>query len=77
MTKKQKKVLIRIIVSAVLLTAIMITTKLVEINKWIQQGIEYFRENNLEQNPPMQMITLGDLLRLDYQNQRYRFEIRL
>lgn len=36
MTKKQKKVLIRIIVSAVLLTAIMITTKLVEINKWIQ-----------------------------------------
>lgn len=36
MTKKQKKVLIRIIVSAVLLVAIMITTKLVEINKWIQ-----------------------------------------
>ena len=36
MTKKQKKVLIRIIVSAVLLAAIMITTKLVEINKWIQ-----------------------------------------
>lgn len=36
MTKKQKKVLIRIIVSAVLLTAIMIITKLVEINKWIQ-----------------------------------------
>ena len=45
MTKKQKKVLIRIIVSAVLLAAIMITTKLVEINKWIQQGIEYFRGN--------------------------------
>ena len=36
MTKKQKKVLIRIIVSAVLLGAIMITTKFVEINKWIQ-----------------------------------------
>jgi len=36
MTKKQKKVLIRIIVSALLLAAIMITTKLVEINKWIQ-----------------------------------------
>lgn len=36
MTKKQKKVLIRIIVSAVLLAAIMITTKLVEIYKWIQ-----------------------------------------
>ena len=36
MTKKQKKVLIRIIVSAVLLAAIMITTKLVEISKWIQ-----------------------------------------
>lgn len=36
MTKKQKKVLIRIIVSAVLLVAIMITTKFVEINKWIQ-----------------------------------------
>lgn len=36
MTKKQKKVLIRIIVSAVLLAGIMITTKLVEINKWIQ-----------------------------------------
>ena len=36
MTKKQKKVLIRIIVSAVLLAAIMIITKLVEINKWIQ-----------------------------------------
>ena len=29
-------VLIRIIVSAVLLAAIMITTKFVEINKWIQ-----------------------------------------
>lgn len=36
MTKKQKKVLIRIIVSALLLTGIMIITKLVEINKWIQ-----------------------------------------
>lgn len=36
MTKKQKKVLIRIIVSAVLLAAIMIITKLVDINKWIQ-----------------------------------------
>ena len=36
MTKKQKKVLIRIIVSAVLLAGIMITAKLVEINKWIQ-----------------------------------------
>lgn len=36
MTKKQKKVLIRIIVSAVLFAGIMITTKLVEINKWIQ-----------------------------------------
>lgn len=36
MTKKQKKVLIRIIVSAVLLAAIMIITKLIEINKWIQ-----------------------------------------
>lgn len=39
MTKKQKKVLIRIIVSAVLLAAIMITTKLVEINKWIQLAL--------------------------------------
>lgn len=36
MTKKQKKVLIRIIVSALLLAGIMIITKLVEINKWIQ-----------------------------------------
>lgn len=36
MTKKQKEVLIRIIVSAVLLAGIMIITKLVEINKWIQ-----------------------------------------
>lgn len=36
MTKKQKKVLIRIIVSAVLLAGIMIITKFVEINKWIQ-----------------------------------------
>lgn len=36
MTKKHKKVLIRIIVSAVLLAGIMIITKLVEINKWIQ-----------------------------------------
>lgn len=36
MTKKQKKVLIRIIVSAVLLAGIMIITKLVDINKWIQ-----------------------------------------
>lgn len=36
MTKKQKKVLIRIIVSAVLLATIMIITKLVDINKWIQ-----------------------------------------
>ena len=36
MTKKQKKVLIRIIVSTVLLAGIMIITKLVEINKWIQ-----------------------------------------
>ena len=36
MSKKQKKVLIRIIVSAVLLAAIMIVTKLVEISKWIQ-----------------------------------------
>lgn len=39
MTKKQKKVLIRIIVSAVLLAAIMITTKFVEINKWIQLAL--------------------------------------
>ena len=39
MTKKQKKVLIRIIVSAVLLAGIMITTKLVEINKWIQLAL--------------------------------------
>lgn len=36
MTKKQKKILIRIIVSAVLLAGIMIITKLVDINKWIQ-----------------------------------------
>ena len=36
MTKKQKKVLIRIIVSAVLLAGILITAKLVDINKWIQ-----------------------------------------
>lgn len=39
MTKKQKKVLIRIIVSAVLLAAIMIVTKLVEINKLIQLAL--------------------------------------
>lgn len=39
MTKKQKKVLIRIIVSAVLLAGIMIITKLVEINKWIQLAL--------------------------------------
>ena len=35
---------------------------------------EYFRENNLEQNPPRQMVALAELLKLDYQNQAYRFE---
>ncbi len=36
MSKKQKKVLIRIIISAVLLAALMITSKLVELNKWVE-----------------------------------------
>lgn len=35
---------------------------------------EYFKENNLERNPPRQMIALAELLRLDYQNQVYRVE---
>lgn len=36
MSKKQKKVLIRIIISSVLLVALMITSKLVELNKWVE-----------------------------------------
>ena len=36
MSKKQKKVLIRIIISSVLLVALMITSKLVQINKWVE-----------------------------------------
>lgn len=35
MSKKQKKVLIRIIISSVLLVALMITSKLVQLNKWL------------------------------------------
>lgn len=36
MSKKQKKVLIRIIISSVLLVALMITSKLVQFNKWVE-----------------------------------------
>lgn len=36
MSKKQKKVLIRIIISTVLLAALMITSKLFELNKWVE-----------------------------------------
>ena len=36
MNKKQKKVLIRIIISSVLLVALMITSKLVQLNKWVE-----------------------------------------
>ena len=36
MSKKQKKVLIRIIISSVLLVAMMITSKLVQLNKWVE-----------------------------------------
>lgn len=36
MSKKQKKVLIRIIISSVLLVALMITSKLVQLNKWVE-----------------------------------------
>ena len=36
MSKKQKKVLIRIIISSVLLAALMITSKLVQLNKWVE-----------------------------------------
>lgn len=36
MSKKQKKVLIRIIISSVLLVALMITSKLVQLNKWAE-----------------------------------------
>ena len=36
MSKKQKKVLIRIIISSVLLVALMITSKLVQLNKWVK-----------------------------------------
>lgn len=36
MSKKQKKVLIRIIISSVLLVALMITSKLVQLNKWLK-----------------------------------------
>ncbi|MCM1495172.1 MAG: cadmium-translocating P-type ATPase [Bacteroides sp.] len=39
MTKKQKKVLYRIIISAVLLAGIMILTHFVEWNRWIQLGL--------------------------------------
>ena len=36
MNKKQKKVLVRIIVSIVLLIALTILTRLVELNRWIE-----------------------------------------
>lgn len=36
MSKKQKKVLIRIIISSVLLVALMITSKLIQFNKWVE-----------------------------------------
>ena len=36
MSKKQKKVLIRIIISSALLVALMITSKLVQLNKWVE-----------------------------------------
>ena len=36
MSKKKKKVLIRIIISSVLLVALMITSKLVQLNKWVE-----------------------------------------
>lgn len=36
MSKKQKNVLIRIIISSVLLVALMITSKLVQLNKWVE-----------------------------------------
>ena len=36
MSKKQKKVLIRIIISSILLVALMITSKLVQLNKWVE-----------------------------------------
>lgn len=36
MSKKLKKVLIRIIISSVLLVALMITSKLVQLNKWLE-----------------------------------------
>lgn len=36
MSNKQKKVLIRIIISSVLLVALMITSKLVQLNKWVE-----------------------------------------
>lgn len=36
MSKKKKKVLIRIIISSVLLVALMITSKLVQLNKWAE-----------------------------------------
>lgn len=36
MSKKQKKVLIRIIISSVLLVALMIISKLVQLNKWVE-----------------------------------------
>ena len=36
MSKKQKKVLIRIIISSVLLVALMIKSKLVQLNKWVE-----------------------------------------
>ena len=36
MSKKQKMVLIRIIISSVLLVALMITSKLVQLNKWVE-----------------------------------------
>ncbi len=39
MTKKQKKVLYRIIISAVLLVALMIITHNVELNKWLALGL--------------------------------------
>lgn len=39
MTRKQKKVLYRIIISAVLLAGIMIVTHFVEFNPWIQLGL--------------------------------------
>ena len=39
MTKKQKKVLIRIIISAVLLVGLMVLTRLIDINVYVKLGL--------------------------------------